>query len=137
MQQQILEINRENYDHYNPDKYIYKSKPGLTKEIVEEISKQKNEPEWMLQKRLKAFEIFQKMPMPNWGPSLKDLDLGNITYFQKADAKKNATKWEDVPEEIKKTFEKLGIPEAERKALAGAGTQYESEVVYHNLKKEW
>ena len=136
-QQQVIEINRSIYDHHDSVRYAYKSKLGLTKEIVEEISKQKNEPEWMLQKRLKAFEIFQKMPMPNWGPSLKDLDLGNITYFQKADAKKNATKWEDVPEEIKKTFEKLGIPEAERKALSGAGAQYESEVVYHNLKKEW
>ena len=136
-QQQVLEIDRSIYDHHDSVRYVYKSKLGLTKEIVEEISKQKNEPEWMLQKRLKAFEIFQKLPMPNWGPSLKDLDLNSITYFQKADAKKNATKWEDVPEEIKKTFEKLGIPEAERKALAGAGTQYESEVVYHNLKKEW
>lgn len=134
---QVIEIDRSMYDHYNPDNLIYKSKPGLTKEIVEEISKQKNEPEWMLQKRLKAFEIFQKMPLPSWGPSLTELDLSNITYFQRPDAKKNATKWEDVPDEIKKTFERLGIPEAERKALAGAGTQYESEVVYHNLKKEW
>src|SRR3989338_7389626 len=134
---QVIEIDRSIYDHHDSVKYAYKSKLGLTKEIVGEISAQKKEPEWMLQKRLKAFEIFQKLPMPNWGPSLKELDLSNITYFQKADAKKNATKWEDVPEEIKKTFEKLGIPEAERKALAGAGTQYESEVVYHNLKKEW
>ena len=137
MSEQIIGISRSIYDHHDSVKYSYKSKLGLTKEIVEDISRQKNEPEWMLQKRLKAFEIFQKLPMPNWGPSLKDLDLSNITYFQKADAKKNANKWEDVPAEIKKTFEKLGIPEAERKALAGAGTQYESEVVYHNLKKEW
>ena len=136
-QQQVLEINRSVYDDYNKDKYIYKAKLGLTKEIVEEISKQKNEPEWMLNKRLKAFEIFQKMPMPNWGPSLTDLDLNQITYFQRPDAKKNANKWEDVPEDIKKTFERLGIPEAERKSLSGAGAQYESEVVYHNLKKEW
>ncbi len=132
-----IEIDRSVYNHHDSVRYSYKSKPGLTKEIVEEISAQKKEPGWMLQKRLKAFEIFQKLPMPNWGPSLKDLDLSNITYFQKADAKKNANKWEDVPEEIKKTFERLGIPEAERKALAGAGTQYESEVVYHNLRKEW
>jgi len=137
MTEQVLEIDRLTYDHYNKDKLIYKAKPGLTKEIVEEISKQKKEPEWMLKKRLKAFEIFQKMPTPTWGPSLKDLDLNQIIFYQRPDAKNNATKWEDVPEDIKKTFEKLGIPEAERKALAGAGAQYESDVVYHNLKKEW
>jgi len=137
MAEQILEINRENYDHYNEDKYIYKAKPGLSKEIVEEISKQKNEPEWMLNKRLKAFEIFQKLPMPSWGPSLNDLDLNNIIFFHRPDAKRNATDWNEVPEDIKKTFERLGIPEAERTALGGAGAQYESDVVYHNLKKEW
>ncbi|MBI2651126.1 Fe-S cluster assembly protein SufB [Candidatus Woesearchaeota archaeon] len=134
---QILEINRANYDHYNEDRYIYKAKPGLSKEIVEEISRQKNEPEWMLKKRLKAFEIFEKMPMPNWGPSLSELNLNEIIFFQRPDAKKNAKSWDEVPEDIKKTFERLGIPEAERKALAGAGTQYESDVIYHNLKKEW
>jgi len=137
MAEQVLEIDRSTYDHYNKDNLIYKAKPGLTKEIVEEISAQKKEPEWMLKKRLKAFEIFQKMPLPTWGPNLKDLDLNEIIYFQRPDAKNNATKWEDVPEDIKKTFERLGIPEAEKKALAGAGAQYESDVVYHNLKKEW
>src|SRR3990167_8438469 len=136
-QEQVLDINRETYDHYNEDKYIYKAEPGLTKEIVMEISKQKNEPEWMLKKRLQAFELFQKLEMPNWGPGLNDLDLNEIIFFNRPDAKSNATKWEDVPEDIKKTFERLGIPEAERTALAGAGAQYESEVVYHNLKKEW
>ena len=136
-QEQVLEINRSTYDSYNKDKYIYKAEPGLTKELVEEISAQKKEPEWMLNKRLKAFEIFQKMPMPTWGPNLKDLDLNEIIFYQRPDAKNNATKWEDVPEDIKKTFERLGIPEAEKKALAGAGAQYESDVVYHNLKKEW
>jgi Fe-S cluster assembly protein SufB len=136
-QQQALEIDRSTYDHYNKDRLIYKSKPGLTREVVEEISRQKKEPEWMLQKRLKALDIWEKMPMPNWGPSLKDLDLNNIIFFQRPDAKENANNWEDVPADIKKTFDKLGIPEAERKALAGAGTQYESSVVYHNLKKEW
>jgi Fe-S cluster assembly protein SufB len=134
---QLVEIDRSNYDHHDSVNYAYKSKLGLTEEIVREISEQKNEPEWMLDKRLKSFKIFQKLPLPNWGPSLKDLDLNNITYFQRADAKKNSKSWDEVPDEIKKTFEKLGIPEAERKALAGAGTQYESEVVYHNLKKEW
>jgi len=137
MTQEILEINRETYDHYNEDRSIYKSSPGLTREIVELISKQKNEPDWMLQKRLKAFELFEKLPMPTWGPSLEDLDLNEIIFFNRPDAKKNSTSWDDVPADIKKTFERLGIPEAERTALAGAGAQYESEVVYHNLKKEW
>lgn len=137
MATEAIEINRATYDHYNPDKSIYKSKPGLTREVVIEISKQKNEPEWMLKKRLQAFELFQKLPMPNWGPSLNDLDLKDIIFFNRPDAKSNAASWEEVPEDIKKTFEKLGIPEAEKEALAGAGAQYESEVVYHNLKKEW
>src|SRR3989344_5323762 len=135
--QEIIEINRETYDHYNEDRPIYKSKPGLTREIVIEISKQKNEPEWMLNKRLAAFEIFQKAQMPKWGPSLEELNLNEIIFFNRPDAKSNAKDWNEVPDDIKKTFEKLGIPEAERKALAGAGAQYESEVIYHSLKKEW
>lgn len=134
---ETIEINRETYDHYNKDKSTYKSAPGLTKEIVIEISKQKNEPEWMLKKRLQAFEIYESMPMPKWGPSLDDLDLNDIIFFNRPDAKSNAENWDEVPEDIKQTFEKLGIPEAEKKALAGAGAQYESEVIYHSLKKEW
>ncbi len=136
-EQKVIEINRETYDHYNQDKSTYKSKPGLTRELVIEISRQKNEPEWMLKKRLQALELFHKLPMPSWGPSLKELDLNDIIFFNRPDAKQNAASWEEVPEDIKKTFEKLGIPEAEKEALAGAGAQYESEVVYHNLKKEW
>jgi len=95
MAEQVLEIDRSTYDHYNKDKLIYKAKPGITKEVVEEISAQKKEPEWMLKKRLKAFEIFQKMPMPTWGPNLTDLDLNEIIFFQRPDAKNNATKWEE------------------------------------------
>lgn len=130
-------IDRTRYDHYNEDKYRYRSVPGLTEDIVRDISKQKGEPEWMLKKRLRAFELFNKLKMPKWGPSLAELDLSKIIFFQRPEAERNARKWEDVPEDIKNTFEKLGIPEAERKVLAGAGAQYESEVVYHNLKKEW
>ncbi|MAH33171.1 Fe-S cluster assembly protein SufB [archaeon] len=136
MAEQILKINKEIYTHHDKVKYAYKTKPGLTKEIVMEISRQKNEPEWMLKKRLEAFEIFKKLPMPKWGPDLKDLDLSKIIYYQKADAKK-ASSWDDLPKEIKNTFEKLGIPEAERNVLAGTGAQYESEIVYHSLKKQW
>ena len=136
MPEQILEINRERYDQKNEDRLIYKAKPGISKEIVEEISRSKNEPEWMLKKRLQCFDIFQKLPMPSWGPNLGALDLNNIVFFMRSDAKRNAKSWEEVPEDIKRTFERLGIPEAERNALGGVGAQYESEVIYHNIKRE-
>src|SRR3989338_8883402 len=136
MQEQILEINRERYDHKNEERHLYKAKPGLNEDIIREISSSKNEPEWMLQKRLKCFEIFKKLPTPTWGPSLDELDLNKIIYFIRADAKKNSKSWEELPDDIKKTFERLGIPEAERKVLGGVGAQYESEVIYHNLRKD-
>ncbi len=124
-------------DSYTVSKDSYASKPGvLDEELVRFISKDKNEPEWMLQKRLKALELFRKTPMPKWGPDLGKLDIGKITFYRKPDATQ-ATDWEKVPARIKRTFEALGIPEAERKALAGAGAQYDSSVVYHNLKKEF
>lgn len=113
---------------------VYKAKKGLTKEIVIEISRRKNEPKWMLEYRLKALEIFYKKPMPSWGSDLSGIDFENIHYYiQPQDRPKN--NWEDIPEEIKDTFDKLGIPEAERKFLAGTGAQFESEVVYHSLHK--
>ncbi len=108
---------------------------GLNKELVLAISKQKNEPEWMRDKRLKAFELFQGTPMPSWGPSLAKLDLNQISYFIQPNAKSSMT-WSDVPVEIRDTFEKLGIPEAEREMLGGVGAQYDSEVIYHKLKSE-
>lgn len=107
---------------------------GINSDIVKQISKDKKEPAWMLKKRLEALKIFNKMEMPKFGPNLSELDFQKIAYYIKPNAKKNATKWADVPKEIKETFEKLGIPEAERKSLAGVGAQYESEVIYHNLK---
>ena len=131
-----LVIDRENYDHYNEEKLTYKAEPGINEEIVRKISSDKNEPEWMLRKRLNGLKLFQEMKMPPWGPSIKELDFDQIVYYMRPDAKKNATSWEDVPEDIKATYEKLGIPQAERSALGGVGAQYESEVVYHNLKKE-
>ena len=130
-------INRETYDHANKEKHIFKAEEGLSEELVREISKQKNEPEWMLNKRLEGLKAYNELPMPNWGPSLKDLDISNMHLFVRPDAKNNAQKWEDVPDDIKKTFDKLGIPEAEKKALSGVGAQYDSEVVYHKLKKVW
>ena len=116
---------------------IISSDLGLKEETVRLISKDKGEPEWMLQKRLEALENFKKMPMPNFGPSLKDLNLNEIYYFVKPNAQKNSRTWEEVPKEIRQTYEDLGIPQAERNFLAGVGAQYEAEVVYHNLKKEW
>ncbi len=129
-------IDRSKYDEANPDRSSYAAKPGLTKELVMEISRQKDEPEWVLQKRLQALEWFEKTPLPMWGPDLSGLDLDNILYFVRPDAQESRT-WEDVPEEIRKTFERIGIPEAERRVFAGVGGQYDSDVVYHNLKKEW
>lgn len=107
----------------------------MPRETVIKISKDKKEPKWMLQKRLEALEIFNKKSIPEWGPDLSNLDLSEISYFVKPEAEKNSKSWEDVPIEIRETYEKLGIPEAEKKALGGVGAQYESEVIYHNLKK--
>lgn len=133
---QDFSIDRSRYDDANPDTSTFKAPLGLSKELILEISKQKNEPDWMLQKRLKAFEFFQKTQIPNWGPSLANLDLNKITYFVRPGTKESKS-WEEVPEAIRKTFDKLGIPEAERNALGGVGAQYDSDVVYHSLKKEW
>src|SRR5512140_3506963 len=118
--------------HDSEDKYVFKSKKGLSREVVEQISNMKGEPQWMLDFRLKALEHFLKRPMPNWGPELKALDLDNIFYYVKP-SEKSEKSWDDVPDDIKRTFDKLGIPEAERKFLAGVGAQYESEMVYHSV----
>src|SRR3989344_6798159 len=131
-----FEINRENYDSYNPENLKLKTKPGISLDVVKQISKDKEEPDWMLQKRIDGFNAFMELKMPQWGPSLKDLDLSKIHFYMKPNAKKNSKTWDEVPTDIKNTFEKLGIPEAERNALAGVGAQYDSEVVYHSLKKE-
>ena len=134
---QEFAIDRSRYD--DADKHVpkFRAEDGITEELVRHISKTKNEPEWMLQKRLEAFKLFQETPMPKWGPDLSKLDLKKITYFVQPNIKGEARKWEDVPEEIKKTFERIGVPEAEKRALSGVGAQYDSDIVYHNLKKEW
>lgn len=131
------EMSREMFDHKNEVVFTKKADPGVTEEAVRLISAEKAEPDWVLQKRLEALKIFKSMPLPKWGPSLDKLDLDLITYYMRASDNINANKWEELPKDIKATFEKLGIPEAEQKALSGAGAQYESEVVYHNLKEEW
>lgn len=131
----IDELNTNIYDFKNPDSYQYKMEKGLTRQIVEEISKMKNDPDWMREIRLKALEVYSSLSLPTWGPDLSELNMDEIsTYVRpKTDMKEN---WEDVPNEIKDTFEKLGIPQAERKYLAGVGAQYDSEVVYHSIKDE-
>ena len=131
-----FEIDREKYDSANPERLLYKAAPGLTEEVVRKISSDKNEPEWMLKKRLEGLKIFNELHMPHFGPDLSDLNLDEISFYIKPDAKENARTWDDVPEEIRQTYEKLGIPKAERESLAGVGAQYDSSVVYHNLKKE-
>ncbi len=117
--------------------YSKKFKKGLTESLVREISATKNEPDWLLTLRLSALDVFQKISLPTWGPDISKLDFNNIRYFASASKKKHAKFWKDVDPQIKKTFEKLKIPEAERTSLAGVGAQYESENVYHNLKPKW
>ncbi len=131
----ILEdIGEYKFGFSDPENYVFKSRRGLDRQVVEEISHMKGEPQWMLDFRLKALEHFQKRPMPTWGGDLSTLDLDNIFFYVKpSDAESKS--WDDVPETIKNTFDKLGIPEAERKFLAGVGAQYESEMVYHKIQK--
>ncbi|EIT87163.1 FeS assembly protein [Fictibacillus macauensis ZFHKF-1] len=135
MAKKMPEIGEYKYGFRDKDVSIFRSKRGLTKEVVEEISNMKNEPEWMLDFRLKSLEQFYKMPMPQWGGNLKDLNFDDITYYVKP-SEKSEKSWDEVPPEIKATFDKLGIPEAEQKYLAGVSAQYESEVVYHNMKED-
>ncbi|MBI5302925.1 MAG: Fe-S cluster assembly protein SufB [Chloroflexi bacterium] len=124
---------KEKYGFYDPEKYVFKAKKGLSREVVEEISWMKSEPEWMRDFRLRALETFYKKPMPQWGGNLNDIVFDDIYYFLRA-TDKSERSWDQVPEDIKRTFDRLGIPEAEKKFLAGVGAQYESEVVYHNIQ---
>jgi len=133
-----LGLDEYKYHFITQAKPVFKAQRGLSEEVVRQISAHKEEPEWMLKFRLKALEIYYSKPMPTWGGDLSDLEetLDQIYYYLKPQDQMERS-WEDVPPEIKETFEKLGIPEAERKVLAGVGAQYESEMVYHSLKKEW
>lgn len=135
MAEKLPELSEYKYGFHDKDVSIFRSKRGLTREIVEEISRIKEEPQWMLDFRLKALDIFFKKPMPMWGGDLSGLDFDEITYYVKPSERQGKT-WDEVPEEIKNTFDKLGIPEAEQKFLAGVSAQYESEVVYHSMKED-
>jgi Fe-S cluster assembly protein SufB len=134
--QVVAEIGNEyRYGFHDPENYFFKSQRGLTKEVVEAISSHKDEPDWMRKFRLKSLDYFRARPLPQWGGNLNDIDFENIFYYIRP-TEKQANSWEDLPSDIKDTWDKLGIPEAEKKYLAGVGAQYESEVVYHKLKED-
>ncbi|RME50349.1 MAG: Fe-S cluster assembly protein SufB [Caldilineae bacterium] len=133
-----LDVNLEDYKYgfSQPEDYVFKARKGLDEEVVRQISAMKGEPAWMLEMRLRAYRHFVQRPMPNWGsPKLQEVDFDDIYYYIKP-TEAQARDWDDVPEDIKNTFDRLGIPEAEQKFLAGVGAQYESEVIYHNIKKD-
>lgn len=137
-ERQLASINtdyKEKFGFHDPENYVVKAKKGLTRKLVEDISEYKNEPLWMREFRLRALEHYEQRPLPLWGANLEQIDFENIHYFVRA-SEKQSHSWDDVPEDIKRTFDRLGIPEAERKFLAGVGAQYESEVVYHQIRED-
>lgn len=132
---QIADIDRSIYDIRDEENDAYRMQEGLTPEIIETLSKEKDDPVWMQQFRLESLQIYNEMPVPDWGPSIDGLDIDHIaTYVRPKTGMKN--RWKDVPKDIKDTFDRLGIPQAERKSLAGVGAQYDSELVYHNVREE-
>lgn len=130
-----LEFDYSRYDFKMPEIYEFKTRKGLDEEVIKQISYVKGEPEWMLKFRLKAYEIFRKKPMPKWGPDLSEINFDEYYYYIKPTDKKGHS-WDEVPQYIKDAFDRLGIPEAERKFLAGVGAMYESEVVYHKIRED-
>ena len=132
---QVADIDRSVYDIRDKEDDAYRMQEGLTPEIIDRLSKEKDDPVWMQQFRLQSLQIYNEMPVPDWGPSIEGLDMDHIaTYVRPKSDMKND--WKDVPQDIKDTFERLGIPQAERKSLAGVGAQYDSELVYHNVRDE-
>lgn len=131
----VDDIDRSIYDIRNEERDSYRIEEGLSPAIVEQISKEKKDPLWMELFRLQSLQIYNNMNIPDWGPSLDGLDMNHIATYVRPNTGMRA-KWSDVPDEIKDTFERLGIPQAERKSLAGVGAQYDSELVYHNVRRE-
>ncbi|MFA6039600.1 MAG: Fe-S cluster assembly protein SufB [Candidatus Peribacteraceae bacterium] len=129
-------LDRSVFDTANPAPYAEGLTKGLSEAVVRKISGDKNEPQWMLEHRLASLKVFHEKPMPTWGADLSGLDFDKIIYYAHPGAE-NTDDWGEVPEEIRRVYDRLGIPEAERKVLAGVGAQYESEVIYHNLREEW
>jgi Fe-S cluster assembly protein SufB len=134
-QQSVVDIGEYRHGFSFPDISVFKTRKGLDEEVVNAISHHKEEPDWMRQYRLRSLRAFYKKPMPNWGADLSDLDFDNLYYYAKP-VEEQSRSWEDVPANIKETFTRLGIPEAERKFLAGVGAQYDSEMVYHNIHQD-
>ncbi len=130
----LEELGEYRFGFHDPENYVFKSRKGLDREVVEQISAYKGEPQWMLDFRLKALAHFMQRPMPSWGADLSHLNLDDIYYYVKP-TESSSSSWDDVPDSIKKTFDQLGVPEAERKFLAGVGAQYESEMVYHSIQE--
>ena len=131
----VDDIDRSIYDIKNDDTDSYRLEQGLTSKIVEQLSKEKGDPEWMKNFRLKSLETYDAMEVPNWGPSIEGLDMDHIVTYVRTNTNM-AEDWSEVPEDIKDTFERLGIQKAEQTSLAGVGAQYDSELVYHNIRKE-
>ena len=135
----VINVNegyREKYGFSKPERSVFKTRKGLDREIVEEISFMKGETTWMRDFRLRAYEIFKAKKQPIWGADLSRVNYNDIYYYLKP-TQKSSQSWEGLPEEIRDTYEKIGIPEAERKYLGGVGAQYDSEMIYHSLRKEW
>ena len=132
---QVEDIDRSVYDIRDEERDAYRMESGLTPEIVDRLSKEKGDPVWMQQFRLRSLQIYNQLPVPDWGPSLEGLDMENIATYVRPNTKMQ-NDWKNVPKDIKETFERLGIPEAERRSLAGVGAQYDSELVYHNVREE-
>ena len=131
----VTDIDRSIYDIRDEENDAYRMQSGLTPEIIEKLSKEKDDPVWMQQFRLQSLQIYNETPVPDWGPSLEGLDIDNIATYVRPNTKMQ-NNWENVPKDIKDTFDRLGIPQAERKSLAGVGAQYDSELVYHNVRAE-
>ncbi len=124
------------YGFSKPEEYVFKSRRGLDHEVIDQMCDMKNEPDWMREFRHRSLDIFLSKPMPTWGADLSEIDFDNIYYYLRP-TEKQGKSWDDIPASIKDTFDRLGIPEAERNFLAGVGAQYESEVVYHSLQEQW
>ena len=131
----VSDIDRSIYDVIDEEKDAFRLERGLSEEVVKKISEEKNDPDWMRNFRLQSLKVYNEMPVPDWGPSIEGLNMDNIATYVRPNTKM-ANDWEHVPEDIKETFERLGIPQSERKSLAGVGAQYDSELVYHNVKDE-
>ncbi len=135
MSKKELDFDYSKYAFHDDVDYVFTTQKGLNEDVIRKISEYKKEPKWMLEFRLNAYKTFLELPMPKWGPDLSNINFDEITYYMSPTETKGRS-WDDVPEYIKKTFDRLGIPEAERKFLAGVGAQYDSEVVYHSLRED-